>query len=62
MECGSRIRVESNWLGFGFAFNSGVDNFESYTPMYTESETIISILFEDGEFGELERSDVELYI
>ena len=29
MECGSSLRVESNGVGYIYAFNEGVDNFRS---------------------------------
>lgn len=62
MECGSNLRVESNGLGFFLKFFSGKDNFETHTPLYQNEGTMISILFIDGNFASLERSDVSLYI
>lgn len=62
MECGPNLRVESNGKAFIYAFNEGVDNFRSCTPLYGGDGTIISILFIDGQFGSKEREDVESYI
>jgi anti-sigma regulatory factor (Ser/Thr protein kinase) len=62
MECNSNLRVESNGIGYFFAFNEGVDNFRSCIPTYKNNGTIISILFIDGQFNSLDRSDVDAYI
>lgn len=62
MECGSKLRVESNNVGYEFSFNSGKDNFQSKLPLFSGQGTIISILFIDGTFASLEREDVGSYI
>ena len=62
MECGSRLLVESNGVGFSFSFDSGLDNFEVVSPLYKDDGTVISILFIDGNFDSLERDDVKTYI
>jgi excisionase family DNA binding protein len=62
MECGSNLRVESSGVGYIYAFNEGVDNFRTCSPIYKDTGTIISILFIDGQFGSVERADVDNYI
>ena len=62
MECGSKMRVESNGIGYYYNFSAGLDNFEVITPLFKGNGTIISILFIDGNFGSKEREDVESYI
>lgn len=62
MGCSSRMRVESNGIGYSFNFDSGVDNFEPVSPLYHGSGTIISLLLIDGVFGQVSREDVNLYI
>jgi len=62
MECGSRLKVGSNGIGFSFSFDSGVDNFDQISPLYRQSGTVISILFIDGNFATMEREDAKEYI
>jgi len=62
MECGSNLRVESNGVGYIYAFNEGIDNFQTCSPIYKGTGTIVSILFIDGQFGSVERADVDCYI
>ncbi|MCK5883168.1 MAG: sensor histidine kinase, partial [Bacteriovoracaceae bacterium] len=58
MECGSRMRVESNGIGYSYTFDSGIDRFQKISPLYRGNGTIISLLFIDGLFGDLTRDDV----
>lgn len=62
MGCNSRMRVESNGIGYSFNFDSGVDDFEAVTPLYRGNGTIISLLLIDGVFGQVSRETVNLYI
>ncbi len=62
MECGSYLKVESSGVAYRYAFNQGVDNFWKGTPMNNAMGTIISILFIDGQFGSVDRMDVDRYI
>lgn len=62
MESSSHLRVESNNLGFFLRFDSGRDDFIRHEPLYQNEGTIISMMFIDGNFASLERSDVGDYI
>lgn len=62
MECSSHLRVESNNIGFFLRFDSGLDDFFRHSPLYQNEGTIISMMFIDGNFASLERTDVNNYI
>jgi hypothetical protein len=62
MECSSNLRVESNNIGLFLRFDSGRDDFFRHRPLYQNDGTIISMMFIDGNFSSLERSDVNNYI
>ena len=63
MESHSRLRVDSNGIGFNFIFNSGLDNFMRVSnPLNRSNGTVISILFIDGSFGKVDRDDVDQYV
>lgn len=62
MECSSRLRVESNGIGYSYNFDSGLDDFEQVTPLYLGSGTIISLQLIDGSFRHAGREDVDRYI
>lgn len=62
MECSTRIKVETNDLGFILQFDSGRLNFHKHEPLYRNSGTIISMVFKDGLFSSFNRDDVNKYI